>query len=115
MGSEAASEPWQDGLALVCEQGDRIRADLGASGGLVDRVVASARAGHDVKDPLDALHQAIMATGDVLGVYGHAARHHGPAVAGIHRAADTRPDPGVLRGAGTTGGHQAAGTRAGVG
>lgn len=83
VGSEAASEPWQDGLALVCEQADRIRADLGKSGGLVDRVVASARAGDDVKEPLDALHQAILATGDVLGVYGHTARHHGPVVAGI--------------------------------
>ncbi|AWW36384.1 MULTISPECIES: hypothetical protein [Streptomyces] len=86
MGSVSAGDRAGDGLAVVCARADRIRADLGNSA-LVDGVLGAARAGQGVEEALAALHEAILATGDALGVHGQATLRDVPgvSVAGIAR------------------------------
>ncbi|WP_306319701.1 MULTISPECIES: hypothetical protein [unclassified Streptomyces] len=83
--SSSADDLVSDGLAHVCGETDRLREDLGGAATLLDEVLGAARAGRDLREPLDALHRAIRATGDVLGVYGgsHPRRDPGAAVAGL--------------------------------
>lgn len=72
------------GMARVCERQVEIRAHLAHLGSTqaIDDLLSAARAGQDVGNPLDALHTALQASGDALGVYGHT-RGTGAQLAGI--------------------------------
>lgn len=71
-----------EGLAYVCQHLDQIRADLSycdGSGDLgpLERLLAAVSESREIAGPLNALHDALLAGGDALGVYGHA-RDSGP-------------------------------------
>ncbi|MEQ4720606.1 hypothetical protein [Nonomuraea sp. B19D2] len=70
-----AAERAAEGLAIVCAHVEEIRADLrsGSRGddAPLERVLATARAGEDIAGPLDALHLALRADGDALGLNGY--------------------------------------------
>lgn len=72
------------GMARVCEHQAEIREQLAHSGSaqVIDDLLAAARAGRHVGNLLDALHAALQAGGDALGVYGHT-RGTGAQLAGI--------------------------------
>lgn len=61
-------------LAYVCEQWDFLRAELPidriGEPPLLQRLLAAIREGSDLTGPLDALHEAVLASGDALGIYG---------------------------------------------
>lgn len=62
-----------DGTAYVCEHLADIRAQLERSGNAdpLELLLSAARADRDVAGALDALHHALQAAGDALGVYGN--------------------------------------------
>ncbi|MFK4068245.1 hypothetical protein [Streptomyces sp. NPDC029674] len=68
----------REAIAHVCGRLERIRADLEtyATGGAapLERLLADLRAGEDPAPALDALHEALLAAGDAVGVHGGAAR-----------------------------------------
>jgi hypothetical protein len=77
-------------VGYVCGQLADIRdhlAHLGDTGPL-ERLLAAVRDGYELDEPLDRLHEALQAGGDVLGVYGNSARSFGLRPAGI---TDPRP------------------------
>ncbi|MFE0135761.1 hypothetical protein ACFWY6_29940 [Streptomyces sp. NPDC059037] len=65
---------------------DEIHGTLGAGGSEasapLQRLLAAVRAGQDVTDLLDAVHAAVQAAGDALGVYGQAG-HRGLDAVGV--------------------------------
>ena len=70
--NEAASRV-ADALAGVCGQLDSLRALLpdDDEGSPLEKLLEAVRAGQDPAGPLDALHTALLAAGDHLGVYGN--------------------------------------------
>ncbi|MDI5973546.1 hypothetical protein POF50_030110 [Streptomyces sp. SL13] len=67
----------RDALAYVCAHEERIRADLideGAGPEALDLLLAAAREDRCVETALEALHDALLASGDVLGVFGRGIR-----------------------------------------
>jgi hypothetical protein len=67
-------------LAFVCARIPEIRTALGPAGvpplqGLTEAV----QRGDDLRPALDAVHRALLAAGDALGVYGHGSRGLEPA------------------------------------
>ncbi|GIH48422.1 hypothetical protein SAMN05421833_111148 [Microbispora rosea] len=75
-------------IGYVCGHLADIREHLEALGdtGPLDRLLAAVRSGEEAAGPLDWLHEALVAGGDVLGVYGNAGRGLRPLSVG--------PDPG---------------------
>lgn len=62
-----------DGLAYVCGSLDSLHAVLpGDEQSPLRRLLAAVRADQDPAGPLEALHAALLAAGDPLGVWGHA-------------------------------------------
>jgi hypothetical protein len=74
-------------VAYVCENLPDLRDQLDHLGDRapLDRLLTAIRDGRDVTRPLDDLHEALLAGGDVLGVYGASARS--ARLAGITAAA----------------------------
>lgn len=72
-------------VGYVCGHIADIRDHLEQLGdtGPLDRLLAAARAGDELTGTLDDLHETLLAGGDVLGVYGNAARSGGPRPTGI--------------------------------
>ncbi|MBE1582331.1 hypothetical protein ACFPOI_31335 [Nonomuraea angiospora] len=70
------SERVSAAIAYVCGNLPDLRAQLDHLGDRapLDRLLAAIRDGSDVTRPLDDLHEALLAGGDVLGVYGGSAR-----------------------------------------
>ncbi|MFH8659175.1 hypothetical protein [Streptomyces afghaniensis] len=95
--SDDAAERTAEGIAAVCAHVEEIRADLrdGSHGdaGPLERVLAAARAGEDIADLLDALHIALQADGDALGLNGYA-DGGGAGTRGIRAAGISAADPG---------------------
>ncbi|MEU6481068.1 hypothetical protein ABZ858_30175 [Streptomyces sp. NPDC047017] len=81
-------------VAYVCRQTERIRADLvtyGPDGAApLERLLSALRDGEEITAPLDALHEALLAAGDAVGIYGHT-RGLTP-----HGVTPTMPDERVL-------------------
>ncbi|MFI2614711.1 hypothetical protein [Streptomyces sp. NPDC018584] len=93
----------REAIAHVCGRLERIRADLetyAAEGAApLERLLADLRAGEDPAPALDALHEALLAAGDAVGVHGGAARGMTPL--GVdprpaRRAGAALPDAPVL-------------------
>lgn len=62
-----------EGLAYVCRNLDSLHAVLpGDEQSPLRRLLAAMRADHDQAGPMEALHAALLAAGDPLGVWGHA-------------------------------------------
>jgi hypothetical protein len=74
-------------IAYVCGNLPEIRSQLDHLGDSapLDQLLAAIRDGDDVVQPLDDLHEALLAGGDVLGVYGDSTRS--ARLAGITAAA----------------------------
>ncbi|MFF4752163.1 hypothetical protein ACWD5R_10720 [Streptomyces sp. NPDC002514] len=76
MGSGRSRTPEQiaDGIAYVCENADQVRAALerGPADGpaRLDALLAALRTGADPAAPLEAVHRALRAAQDALGVFG---------------------------------------------
>lgn len=60
------------GLAYVCKELASLRAVLPPDKqSPLEQLLAAVRAGEDLAGPLEALHTALLAAGDPLGVWGH--------------------------------------------
>lgn len=84
---EDPTEERADALAHVCAHLEEIREDLregpGGSDAPLERLLSRLRDGGEVTECLEALHAALQAGGDALGVHRSAAR--GLEAAGIRR------------------------------
>lgn len=69
-----------DGIATVCGDLDELRRFLDEMGAasVLQRLLTQLDAGEDVAESLDAVHDALLAHGDAVGIYGSGSRGIGP-------------------------------------
>ncbi|MFI8912807.1 hypothetical protein ACIGW4_14450 [Streptomyces sp. NPDC053513] len=74
-------EPDADGVAYVCEHAEEIRRQLELTGdsACLDRLRLAVQEERAVLDLLEELHEAVLASGDALGVLGRGSRGVRPA------------------------------------
>jgi hypothetical protein len=82
---EAAIVDQRDAVAYVCRNLEQFRVALAGSeaeSAILSRFEEAVRSGQDLGDVLDALHRAVQANGDALGVFGPRSRSFGPVIPG---------------------------------